>query len=103
MTSPVFTCLEYIMNTLIAENLAQEYEHLLELPLLSEIEAKRIAEILKLAESNQHLNYLIQRSDQNLIDKYLPCHTDEYYKNEQQKLEECLKLIDNQIDLKRFH
>lgn len=86
------------MNTLIAKNLAQEYEYLLEKPILSDDEDKRITTILQLAESDESLNTLIRKSEHNWFEKNY------YYSKENnpltrfQELEELFDLIDQEID-----
>ncbi|NEO59792.1 MAG: hypothetical protein F6J98_04955 [Moorea sp. SIO4G2] len=47
-------------NNKLAEKLAEEYSQLIALPVLSELEANRMAEILELANRDESLNCLIE-------------------------------------------
>ncbi|NEO15505.1 MULTISPECIES: hypothetical protein [unclassified Moorena] len=44
----------------LAQKIAEEYSQLIALPVLSELEANRMAEILELANLNESLNCLIE-------------------------------------------
>ncbi|NET85885.1 MAG: hypothetical protein F6J94_29555 [Moorea sp. SIO1F2] len=52
----------------LAEELAEEYSQLIALPVLSELEANRMAEILELANLDESLNCLIEEIE---IKEYL--------------------------------
>ncbi|NEO94289.1 MAG: hypothetical protein F6K56_30500 [Moorea sp. SIO3G5] len=47
-------------NNKLAEKLAEEYSQLIALPMLSELEANRMEEILELANLDESLNCLIE-------------------------------------------
>lgn len=46
-------------------SLAEEYRHLISLPILSEDEADRMAEILEIANKDESLNCLIEEIEMN--------------------------------------
>ena len=86
------------MNTSIAKNLAQEYEDFLEKPVLSDDEKKRITTILQLAESDESLNTLIRKSEQNWFEKNCYYSKEKNALTQFQELEELFELIDQEID-----